>query len=277
MLGWIIPKRKISLFAIVLIFGFVNFDSLAVAATPKTVSTLIETDFNMASKQLSSSRTEFWDLQIRVLESPESKAVEEKYRLIGDYQISESQFLVEKALINYREEVNNFQQMKTFFPDVHQKLVEVIDIWIEKRGARRPFTSEDLLPGELRNNYPKLVDAALNLDSIKSKLILIQTSKALNTEKTFQISKFDIFYRFFYNTFEIERIIRAPANTPREQEKSRSALLDAKKVNSLSKNLKLAIAKDFNSKMGNKYIKPNNLYSNLYNQSLNIYKFYLKK
>lgn len=254
-----------------------NFDSLAVAANPKSASTHIETDFNTASKQLASSRTEFWDLQIRVLESPEAKAVEEKYRLVRDFQISESQFLVEKALIDYRKEVINFQQMKAFFPDVYQKLIEVIDIWIEKRGARRPFTSEDLLPGELRNNYPILVDAALNVDSIKSKLILIQTSRALNMEKTFQISKFDTFYRFFYNLYEIERIIRTPASTPQEQEKGRSALLDFKKVNSLSKNPNLANAKDFNSKMGNKYLKPNSLYSKLYNESLNLYKLYLKK
>ena len=252
-------------------------DSSAVAATPKKASTLIETDFNTASKQLASSRTEFWDLQIRVLESPESKAVEEKYRLVRDYQISESQFLVERALIDYRKEVKGFEQMKAFFPDVYQKLIEVIDIWIEKRGARRPFTSEDLLPGELRNNYPKLVDAALNVDSIKSKLILIQTSKALNMEKTFQISKFDIFYRFFYNTYEIERIIRTPANTPQEQEKGLGALVDLKKVNSLSKNLNLANAKDFNLKMGNKYLKPSGSFSKLYNEGLNLYKLYLKK
>ena len=246
------------------------------ALSPGQIAKQIQNDLNIAQKQIQANKTKFWDLQLEILSSPEANAIGEKYRLVNGLQIPEQQFLVESALIKYREQVMSYREFQKFYPALYQKLLEVIDIWIEKRGGRRGGSSDDTLPGQLRNEFPDLVDLSLSIDSMNLMNVLVLVSKSLEREKNLQKSKFDQSFRFYYNVYSLERLSKTTALTPKEQQRGKIVLKDLKSALLIKNKFNFTAANKFNVSVGNKYLYVFNDYDSSYKNFLDLYKGYIK-
>jgi hypothetical protein len=246
----------------------------AFAVSPKNVSDLIERDLKYGITQIRLSKNEFWDLQLRTLNSPEAQAVAGKYRDVQGYQLEESQFLVEAELRRYRIQVVEMKQATAFFPEVHKKLLEVIDIWIDKRAGKRPFSADDLLPGELRNAYPKIVEEALSYESLKLKQVLVRTAKALAKEKSVKQSNFQTAFEFYFNQFALERFVRNPSLLPIDRSREKQALSDLKRAETVSQKYSIILADKFNKSVGSQYLKLFDNYRLVLSENQKIYKSY---
>ena len=87
------------LLSLVILYSIsISVSPSAFAISPKNISEYIGRDIDLGVNQISLSKNEFWDLQLRTLYSPEAQAVVDQYRIVQGTQWSEAQILVAEEL-----------------------------------------------------------------------------------------------------------------------------------------------------------------------------------
>jgi hypothetical protein len=273
-------KRQLinqSFFIILVLVCFV-FGSNAYGASPTDLPRNLEKDYKTALRQTQESETEFWDVQLQALSSEEARNVQGQYRLIDGYQWEETQFVAVKAMEEYLKKINAQMQMKKFFPEVHSKLEQVTKIWIEARSGLRPKgVDADMLPGDLRNQYPVVVSEATTQKSLRFKTIILDVSKKLSANKVFRPQDFQVHFEFYFNHAAIQSILESKALTPLEQKSGRLAIQDEKLAQVVLKKYSTNSAKEFNKKVGARYLRSHPNFRKFQESQLMLYKSYLQK
>ena len=166
--------------------------------------------------------------------------------------------------------------MKSFFPEVHSKLEQVIKIWIEVRSGLRPKgVDADYLPGDLRNQYPGIVTEATSQKSLRFKSIILDVSKKLSANKVFRPQDFQVHFEFYFNYTAIQSILESNALTPIEQKNGRIALQDEKLAQVVLKKYTTNSAKEFNRRVGARYLRNYPNFKKFQGSQLMLYKSYL--
>lgn len=267
--------RSQSVFITLILFCFA-IGSNAFAASPTDLTKQLEKDYKTALLQTQESATKFWDVQLQALSSEEARNVQGQYRLIDGIQWEETQFIAVKALEEYLKEINAQIQMKKFFPEVHSKLVEVTNIWIERRSGLRPKGADaDYLPGDLRNKYPEVVAEATSQKSLRFKSIILDVAKKLSAIRVFRTQDFQIPFEFYFNYAAIQTRLESNALTPKEQKNGRLAIQDEKLAQVVIKKYTANSAKQFNKSMGNRYLSSYPNFREFQENQLILYKSYL--
>lgn len=267
--------RSQSVFITLILFCFA-IGSNAFAASPTDLTKQLEKDYKTALLQTQESATKFWDVQLQALSSEEARNVQGQYRLIDGIQWEETQFIAVKALEEYLKEINAQIQMKKFFPEVHSKLVEVTNIWIERRSGLRPKGADaDYLPGDLRNQYPEVVAEATSQKSLRFKSIILDVAKKLSAIRVFRTQDFQIPFEFYFNYAAIQTRLESNALTPKEQKNGRLAIQDEKLAQVVIKKYTANSAKQFNKSMGNRYLSSYPNFREFQENQLILYKSYL--
>lgn len=253
------------------------FSSNAFGASPTDLPRSLEKDYKTALRQTQESETEFWDVQLRALFSEEARNVQGQYRtLLDGSQWEETQFVAVKALEEYLKKINAQTQMKSFFPEVHSKLEQVIKIWIEVRSGLRPKgVDADTLPGDLRNQYPGIVTEATSQKSLRFKSIILGVSKKLSANKVFRLQDFQVHFEFYFNYAAIQSILESNALTPLEQKNGRLAIQDEKLAQVVLKKYTTNSAKEFNKRVAARYLRNYPSFKKFQGSQLMLYKSYL--
>lgn len=272
-------QDRIQSFFITLVLVCFAFSNNAFGASPNDLPRSLELDYKTALRQTQDSKTEFLEVQWQALKSEEALNVQFQVRVLNDgYKWGEEQFLMAKALEEYLKKINTQTQMKKFFPEVHSKLEQLTKIWIERRNGLRPKgVDADPLPEDLQNQYPEVVTEATSQKSLRFKSIILDVSKKLSVTSVLRPQDFQVPFEFYFNYAAIQSILESNALTPLEQKIGRIAIQDEKLAQAVLKKYKTNSAKEFNKRVGARYLRNYPDFKKFQESQLMLYKSYLQK